>query len=49
MPAGVIGSLTSDVLEAFPVWTAPVDFGHALAQLAAPQIVSPPTSTTGER
>lgn len=45
MPVGVIGSLTSDVLEAFPVGTAPVDFGHALAQVT--QMVSPPTSTTG--
>jgi histidine ammonia-lyase len=47
MPAGVIGSLTSDVLEAFPVWAAPVDFGHALAQVM--QIVNSPTSTTGEQ
>jgi histidine ammonia-lyase len=42
LPTGVIGSLTSDVLEAFPVGTPPVDWGHALARTS--QIVSPPTS-----
>jgi histidine ammonia-lyase len=42
LPTGVIGSLTSDVLGAFPVGTAPVDWGHALARIS--QIVSPPTS-----
>jgi histidine ammonia-lyase len=47
MPLGVIGSLTSDVLEAFPVGTAPLDFGHALARVA--RIVSPPTCTTGDQ
>jgi histidine ammonia-lyase len=47
MPLGVIGSLTSDVLDAFPVGTAPLDFGHALAQVA--RIVSPPTPTTGDQ
>jgi histidine ammonia-lyase len=40
MPAGVIGSLTTDVLEAFAVGTVPVDFGQALAAVA--RIVSPP-------
>src|SRR5260221_11461810 len=45
MPVGVIGSLTSDVLEAFPVGTAPLHYGHPLAQVAA--IVSPPACTTG--
>jgi len=39
MPAGVLGSLTTDVLEAFPVGIAPLDYGHALARLA--RIVSP--------
>jgi len=41
MPVGVIGSLTNEVLGAFPVGTAPVDYGHALAQVAC--IVIPPT------
>lgn len=47
LPVGVIGSLTGDVLEAFPVGTAPLDYGHALAQVA--RIVSPPAGTTGDR
>ncbi|HEV2241505.1 MAG TPA: hypothetical protein VGR98_10725, partial [Streptosporangiaceae bacterium] len=39
MPAGVLGSLTADVLEVFPVGIAPLDYGHALARVA--RIVSP--------
>jgi histidine ammonia-lyase len=46
MPAGVVGSLTTDVLNAFPVGTAPIDFGHALARVA--RMVSQPTCTTGD-
>src|SRR5262249_61656469 len=47
MPAAVLGLLTTDVLDAFPVGTAPLDFSHALARVA--RIVSPPTCTTGEK
>jgi histidine ammonia-lyase len=39
MPAGVLGSLNTDVLEAFPVGIAPLDYGDALARVA--RIVSP--------
>jgi hypothetical protein len=46
MPAGVLGLLTTEVLDAFPVGTAPVDYGHALARVA--RIVSPPTCPTGD-
>jgi len=46
MPAGVLGSLITDVLDAFPVGTAPIDFGRALARVA--RIVSPPACTTGD-
>ena len=47
MPAGVLGSLASDVLEVFPVGLAPLGYGRALARLA--RIVSPPTCTTGDQ
>ncbi|MBO0785142.1 MAG: aromatic amino acid lyase [Actinobacteria bacterium] len=42
-PAGVIGSLTADVLAAFPVGTPPAGFGQALARVI--RLVSPPAST----
>lgn len=47
LPAAVLGSVTAEVLDAFPVGTAPLDFGHALARIA--RIVSPPTCATGDQ
>jgi hypothetical protein len=40
MPTGVIGSLTRDVLDAFPVGTAPIDFGHASAERSVDPVSS---------
>ncbi|MDR0346644.1 MAG: aromatic amino acid ammonia-lyase, partial [Nocardiopsaceae bacterium] len=40
LPGGVIGSLTSDVLAAFPVGTPPAEFGQALARVT--RTMSPP-------
>ncbi|MDR0345178.1 MAG: hypothetical protein LBI49_19115, partial [Nocardiopsaceae bacterium] len=43
LPGGVMGSLTRDVLAAFPVGTPPAEFGQALAWVT--RTMSPPAST----